>query len=118
MCVIVVAHHNDTMQAGACRAAAGKLVEHLSGSARSNDGGRWPIVVDPSDKSCDDPLPLSAAEWEAEKRRQWQDASRARCLKQAASNNNVFLVEREGLQAHCQRVKEVRTQKIELVLFR
>ena len=53
---MIVAHHDDTMQAGACRAAAGKLVEHLSGSARSNDGGRWPIVVDPSDKSGDDPL--------------------------------------------------------------
>ena len=69
---VIVAHHDDTMQAGACRAAASKLAEHLSGSARSKVGGRWPTVVDPFDKSGDDPPPMSAAEWEAEKRLQWQ----------------------------------------------
>ena len=51
-----------------------RLAEHLTGKPPTKDGGgRWPTVVDPNDKSGDDPPPLTPDEWAAEKRRQWDE---------------------------------------------
>ena len=63
--VVVVAGHDTRrgMQAGPCRAAVHALAERLNGTQPARDeGGRWPIVVDPHDKSGDDVPPLTPEE--------------------------------------------------------